>query len=85
MSCKRKKKNHSSLFLVFRNSQEKKKKTKTKSELIPLVIRNVVDLLTRHPQPLIAPASHLSCFTRAASHSQISSNKTEQRIRILDI
>lgn len=84
MSCKRKKKNHSSLFLVFRNSQEKKKK-KTKSELIPLVIRNVVDLLTRHPQPLIAPASHLSCFTRAASHSQISSNKTEQRIRILDI
>lgn len=80
MSCKRKK-NHSSLFLVFCNSQEKKKK----SELIPLVIRNVVDLLASHPQPLIAPASHFSCFTCAASHSQISSNKTEQRIRILDI
>lgn len=80
MSCKRKKKNHSSLFLVFCNSQEKKKKKK--SELIPLVIRNVVDLLASHPQPLIAPASPFSCFTHAASHSQISSNKTEQRIRI---
>lgn len=84
MSCKRKKKiiAHFSWYSVI---LKRKKKTKTKSELIPLVIRNVVDLLTRHPQPLIAPASHLSCFTRAASHSQISSNKTEQRIRILDI
>lgn len=50
MSWKRKKKNHSSLFLVFRNSHEKRKKKK--SELISLVIRNVVDWLTTHPQPL---------------------------------
>lgn len=50
MSWKRKKKNHSSLFLVFRNFHEKKKKKK--SELISLVIRNVVDWLTTHPQPL---------------------------------
>lgn len=83
MSCKRKKKiiAHFSWYSVIL----KRKKKKKKSELIPLVIRNVVDLLTTHPQPLIAPASHLSCFTRAASHSQISSNKTERRIRILDI
>lgn len=46
----KKKKNHSSLFLVFRNSHEKRKKKK--SELISLVIRNVVDWLTTHPQPL---------------------------------
>lgn len=50
MSWKRKKKNHSSLFLVFRNFHEKRKKKK--SELISLVIRNVVDWLTTHPQPL---------------------------------
>lgn len=81
MSCKRKKKKiiaHFSWYSVIL-------KRKKKSELIPLVIRNVVDLLASHPQPLIAPASHFSCFTHAASHSQISSNKTEQRIRILDI
>ena len=80
MSCKRKKKiiAHFSWCSVIL-------KKKKKSELIPLIIRNIVDLLTTHPQPLTAPTSHLSCFTCAASHSQISSNKTEQRIRILDI
>lgn len=79
MSCKRKKKKIIAHFSWYSVILKRKKK---KSELIPLVIRNVVDLLASHPQPLIAPASHFSCFTHAASHSQISSNKTEQRIRI---
>lgn len=62
----KKKKNHSSLFLVFRNSHEKRKKKK--SELISLVIRNVVDWLTTHPQPLepqllICHALHVQCHT----------------------
>lgn len=71
-----KKKNHSSLFLVFHNFQGKKK-----SELIPLVTRDVADRLTTQPQPLVAPTSHLSCVLCAASHPQLVLTKWNKELR----
>lgn len=56
------------------------KERKTKSEPIPLVIRNAADLHTACSQPLRAPTVYLPCFTCTAPCPPSSSNRTEQRI-----
>lgn len=55
------KQKHSSLFLVFHNSQGKK----TKSEPIPLVIRKAADFHTTRPQPLTP-----HCLSAMLLHAQ---------------